>query len=57
MGVNIMDDFFSSSGAGHGQGFAAYQSFNSSFGNGNGAVKRTSTSTTFVNGKKIMTKR
>ena len=49
-------------------GFTSFSSFNSSFGNmgggggggggmGNGAVKRTSTATTFVNGKKLMTKK
>lgn len=44
-------------------GFTSFSSFNTSNGTGrtgasvNGAVKRTSTSTTFVNGKKLMTKR
>lgn len=42
-------------------GFTSFSSFNSvpngRSGAANGAVKRTSTSTTFVNGKKLMTKR
>ncbi|KAL9915106.1 dnaJ heat shock protein family (Hsp40) member B6 mrj isoform 1-T3 [Glossina fuscipes fuscipes] len=46
-------------------GFSSFATFSSSVSNGssgrsggvNGAVKRTSTSTTFVNGKKLMTKR
>lgn len=42
-------------------GFTSFSSINSlpngRGGSGNGAVKRTSTSTTFVNGKKLMTKR
>lgn len=54
LGMNGMDDFFNS-GA---NGFTSFSSFNSTFsGSGNGAVKRTSTSTRFINGKKITTKK
>lgn len=54
------DDIFGDFGGGGGNGFSSFSSFNSAFGHGGGgggAVKRTSTSTTFVNGKKLMTKK
>lgn len=55
------DDIFGDFSGGN--GFSSFSSFNSNFGHGGGggggggAVKRTSTSTTFVNGKKLMTKK
>ena len=57
-GGSIMDDLFSS---GQG-GFTSISSLNTTFtngahGSGNSNIKRTSTSTRFVNGKKITTKR
>lgn len=65
-----MDDFFGHAAAGHHgghgghhPGFTSFSSINSTFSNGAGSgagganVKRTSTSTRFVNGKKITTKR
>lgn len=64
-GLQLMDNFFGvPMGNGGGGGFSSFSTL-SSFGamNGgagggaNGAVKRTSTSTTFVNGKKLVTKR
>lgn len=56
MGFSMMDDFFQGNGR---TGYSSFQSINASshLGNGGGAVKRTSTSTTFSNGKKITTKR
>lgn len=56
MGVSLMDDFFNPDMSGN--GFSSISSI-SSFSNGpaNGGVKRTSTSTTFVNGKKLMTRK
>lgn len=56
LGNSLMDDFFNGSGG----GFSSFSSFNSTFTNGspsNANVKRTSTSTRFVNGKKITTKK
>jgi len=55
MGVSLMDDFFNTDA----NGFSSISSYNASFSNGssNGATKRTSTSTTFVNGKKLMTRK
>ncbi|CAG9759482.1 unnamed protein product [Ceutorhynchus assimilis] len=60
----FMDDFFGQAAAtGHGgHGFQSFSSVNSTFSNGAGSmsggnVKRTSTSTRFVNGKKITTKK
>uniref|UniRef100_U5EYH9 Putative dnaj protein n=1 Tax=Corethrella appendiculata TaxID=1370023 RepID=U5EYH9_9DIPT len=55
MSFNLMDDFFNMDGGPRGGG-GGFQSL-SEFSVGNGPVKRTSTSTTFVNGKKLMTKR
>lgn len=55
--MGLMDDFFQN---GSGNGFSSFSTFsNGGFGGGGGggATKRTSTSTTFFNGKKIMTKR
>lgn len=58
-----MDDFFGGNGGGGRGGGPAPNNFSSissmSFSNGamNGAAKRTSTSTTFVNGKKLMTRK
>ncbi|KAK4876267.1 hypothetical protein RN001_012689 [Aquatica leii] len=52
-GSNLMDDFFHN-------GSAQFSSFSSSFSNGNNGhanIKRTSTSTRFVDGKKITTKK
>uniref|UniRef100_A0A1L8DTR0 Putative dnaj molecular chaperone similarity domain protein n=1 Tax=Nyssomyia neivai TaxID=330878 RepID=A0A1L8DTR0_9DIPT len=60
MGISLMDDFFTMDGGGGMNGaFTSFSSFNTANGGGGGggAVKRTSTSTTFVNGKKLMTKR
>lgn len=64
-GLQLMDSFFGGPAMGNG-GFSSFSTL-SSFGAmngggggggcGNGAVKRTSTSTTFVNGKKLVTKR
>lgn len=56
MGFSMMDDFFQGNGR---TGYSSFQSINASVNQnvGNGAVKRTSTSTTFSNGKKITTKR
>lgn len=64
IGNCLMDDFFNTAGAGHGGGFTSFSSINSSYNNGgaaggagNASIKRTSTSTRFVNGKKITTKK
>nr|CAD7442631.1 unnamed protein product [Timema bartmani] len=56
-GMASLDDLFSQQNGGGG-GFTSFSTFNSSFsGNtGGGAVKKTSTSTRFINGKKITTK-
>lgn len=55
MGVSLMDDFFHADPS---NGFSSISSISSfSNGSGNGATKRTSTSTTFVNGKKLMTRK
>ncbi|XP_044753785.1 dnaJ homolog subfamily B member 6-B isoform X2 [Coccinella septempunctata] len=52
LGGNMMDDFFSG-----GSGFTSFN-FDSSVSNGHATnVKRTSTSTKFINGKKITTKK
>jgi DnaJ homolog subfamily B member 6 len=56
MSFSLMDNFFGNEVGGFNGGFTSISSFNGSTG-GSGAVKRTSTSTTFVNGKKVMTKR
>lgn len=64
MGMRMMDDFFRIDGndfgghSGHSNGFTSIQTINSSFGGGgsSGAFKRTSQSTSIVNGKKITTK-
>lgn len=56
MGMNGIDDLFSNNS----NGFTSFSTFNSSFNGPNGgtaAIKRTSTSTRFVNGKKITTKK
>ncbi|XP_021707244.1 dnaJ homolog subfamily B member 6 isoform X2 [Aedes aegypti] len=55
MSFNLMDDFFNADPMGHrgGGGFTSISEFSV----GSGPVKRTSTSTTFVNGKKLMTKK
>ncbi|ENN73975.1 hypothetical protein HUJ04_001583 [Dendroctonus ponderosae] len=66
LGGGFMDDFFGQAAGGHHgghRGFSSFSTMNSSFTNGasglpSGAnVKRTSTSTRFVNGKKITTKK
>nr|CAD7586298.1 unnamed protein product [Timema genevievae] len=56
-GMASLDDLFSQQNGGG--GFTSFSTFNSSFsGNtGGGAVKKTSTSTRFINGKKITTKK
>jgi DnaJ family protein B protein 6 len=57
MGFGLMDSFFDSRGRGS-NGFTSISEFNGGgFSPSSGPVKRTSTSTTFVNGKKLMTKR
>ncbi|XP_055591868.1 dnaJ homolog subfamily B member 6-A isoform X1 [Uranotaenia lowii] len=64
MSFNLMDEFFNADpmshhhrgggvGGGGGGGFTSISEFSM----GGGPVKRTSTSTTFVNGKKLMTKK
>ncbi|XP_055619138.1 dnaJ homolog subfamily B member 6 isoform X1 [Toxorhynchites rutilus septentrionalis] len=58
MSFNLMDEFFNADpmahrGGGGGGGFTSISEFSV----GSGPVKRTSTSTTFVNGKKLMTKK
>lgn len=55
MGVSLMDDFFSPNPSAN--GFSSISSMSFSNGSGNGAMKRTSTSTTFANGKKLMTRK
>lgn len=55
-GGGLMDDFFSNRPA----AFTSFSSFNSTFSNGSGGnanIRKTSTSTRFVNGKKITTKK
>lgn len=54
MGMGLMDDFFSPTPS---NGFSSISSMSFSNGSSNGALKRTSTSTTFVNGKKLMTRK
>lgn len=56
MSFNLMDDFFNADQMGHRGGGGGFTSI-SEFSVGSGPVKRTSTSTTFVNGKKLMTKK
>lgn len=56
IGGSLMDDFFST---GHG-GFTSFSTINNSFNTAapsNANMKRTSTSTRFVNGRKITTKK
>lgn len=56
LGMNGIDDFF----ANNSNGFTSFSTFNSTFSGPNGgtaAIKRTSTSTRFINGKKITTKK
>jgi len=63
LGGGFMDDFFSNSLAatatgGGSEAFSSFSTFNGSFSNGgNVNMKRTSTSTKYVNGKKITTKK
>uniref|UniRef100_A0AAG5DJB2 J domain-containing protein n=1 Tax=Anopheles atroparvus TaxID=41427 RepID=A0AAG5DJB2_ANOAO len=55
MSINLMDDFFNTGQVAHrGGGISSISEFSMG---GGGPVKRTSTSTTFINGKKMMTKR
>ncbi|XP_063233106.1 dnaJ homolog subfamily B member 6 isoform X2 [Bacillus rossius redtenbacheri] len=60
LGTSCFDDLFANTGA---LGFTSFQTFNSSVSGGGGGgggapgVRRTSTSTRFINGKKITTKR
>lgn len=61
MGMSMMDDFFrmdNGYGGHSGNGFTSIQTMNTSFGGGGGggSFKRTSQSTSIVNGKKITTK-
>ncbi|XP_058462713.1 dnaJ homolog subfamily B member 6 isoform X1 [Malaya genurostris] len=57
MSFNLMDEFFNADPMAHrGGGGGGFTSI-SEFSVGSGPVKRTSTSTTFVNGKKLMTKK
>ncbi|KAL5287241.1 DNAJB6 family protein [Megaselia abdita] len=55
IGLSMMDNFFPEMPSNN--GFSTFSSFNFSSNGGNSAIKRTSTSTTFTNGKKIMTKK
>ncbi|XP_031631797.1 dnaJ homolog subfamily B member 6-A, partial [Contarinia nasturtii] len=55
MGVSLMDDFFGRAPASN--GFTSISSMSFSNAPGNSNMKRTSTSTTFVNGKKLMTRK
>lgn len=55
IGLSMMDSFFTDMPSNN--GFSSFSSFNISSNGTNAAVKRTSTSTTFANGKKIMTKK
>lgn len=55
MGVSLMDDFFGQAPANN--GFTSISSMSFSNAPGNSNMKRTSTSTTFVNGKKLMTRK
>lgn len=55
MGVSLMDDFFSQTPSSNGFSSISSMSFSNAPGNSN--MKRTSTSTTFVNGKKLMTRK
>lgn len=56
MSFNLMDEFFNADPMAHQRGGGGFTSI-SEFNLGSGPVKRTSTSTTFVNGKKLMTKK
>lgn len=57
MGLSLMDDAFFAPQFSFGgmNGFTSLSTFND--GGGGGNMKRTSTSTTFINGKKVMTKK
>lgn len=55
MGVSLMDDFFGQAPSSN--GFSSISSMSFSSAPGNSSMKRTSTSTTFVNGKKLMTRK
>uniref|UniRef100_A0A182N2L4 J domain-containing protein n=1 Tax=Anopheles dirus TaxID=7168 RepID=A0A182N2L4_9DIPT len=55
MSINLMDDFFNNGHMAQRSGVSSISEF--SMGGGVGPVKRTSTSTTFINGKKLMTKK
>lgn len=55
MGVSLMDDFFGRAPASN--GFTSISSMSFSNAQGNSNMKRTTTSTTFVNGKKLTTKK
>lgn len=55
MGVSLMDDYFGQAPANN--GFTSISSMSFSNAPGNSNMKRTSTSTTFVNGKKLMTRK
>ncbi|XP_053685084.1 dnaJ homolog subfamily B member 6 isoform X1 [Sabethes cyaneus] len=56
MSFNLMDEFFNADPMAHRGGGGGFTSI-SEFSVGSGPMKRTSTSTTFVNGKKLMTKK
>ncbi|XP_050096045.1 dnaJ homolog subfamily B member 6-B isoform X1 [Anopheles aquasalis] len=57
MSINLMDDFFNGGDPMGHRSSGAVSSISEFSMGGGGPVKRTSTSTTFVNGKKLMTKR
>ncbi|XP_053680651.1 dnaJ homolog subfamily B member 6 [Anopheles nili] len=54
MSINLMDDFFNNGHMAQRSGISSISEFSMG---GGGPVKRTSTSTTFINGKKLMTKK
>lgn len=58
LSFSLMDDMFSPHAfGGMNGGFTSLSTFNGSHGGGGGSVKRISTSTSFVNGKKVVTKK
>lgn len=62
LGFSLMDDMFASHAFGglsamNNGGFTSLSTFNGSHGGGGGNVKRISTSTSFINGKKVVTKK
>jgi DnaJ homolog subfamily B member 6 len=63
LSFSLMDDMFAPHGFGMNSGFTSLSTFNNSsmvgngIGGGGGNVKRISTSTSFINGKKVTTKK